>query len=132
MEAALKIVDETPTGEVIREITLTLASETTTACELIERRVRQEVSSFNDKKLREIFQGLVQPTDADASLNGYRLLKPRRLDADAQCTKALEAFERNGFFMLVGDRQIESLDEEILVTPNVRVSFVKLVPLVGG
>lgn len=132
MGAALKIVDETPAGEVIRETTLTLASETITVRELIERRVREEVQAFNEKKAGQIFHGLVQPTDAEASLNGYRLRKPRQLDADAQCAKARDAFEKNGFFMLADDRQVESLDEEIVVAADVRISFVKLVPLVGG
>lgn len=132
MGAALKIVDETPTGEVIRETTLMLASETITVRELIERRVRDEVRAFNERKAGEVFRGLVQPTDTEASLNGYRLRKPRQLDADAQYAKALEAFEKNGFFMLADDRQVESLDEKIVVGPDVRVSFVKLVPLVGG
>jgi len=132
MGAALKIVDETPTGEVIRETTLMLASETITVRDLIERRVRDEVAAFNRSKAEQVFRGLVQPSDTEASLNGYRLRKPRQLDADAQCEKALEAFQKNGFFMLADDRQVESLDEEIVVGPDVRVSFVKLVPLVGG
>lgn len=132
MGAALKIVDETPTGEVIRETTLVLASETITVRDLIERRVRDEVAAFNRSKAEQVFRGLVQPSDTEASLNGYRLRKPRQLDADAQCEKALEAFQKNGFFMLAYDRQVESLDDEIVVGPDVRVSFVKLVPLVGG
>ena len=56
----------------------------------------------------------------------------RELDADAQCRHAVEAFQSNGFFMLVDDRQVEDLDEEIGVTGQTCVSFVKLVPLVGG
>ncbi len=131
MLAALKIVDETPTGEVLREVTLMLASERITVRELIERRVREEVASFNARST-DVFHGLIQPSDTERELNGYRLRKPRQLDADAQCTEALRAFESNGFFMLVDDRQAESLDEEIIVGPDVRVSFVKLVPLVGG
>jgi len=34
--------------------------------------------------------------------------------------------------VLVDDRQAESLDEDIVVKPETRVSFLKLVPLVGG
>jgi hypothetical protein len=34
--------------------------------------------------------------------------------------------------MLVDDRQVESLDEEITLQPNTRVSFLRLTPLVGG
>jgi len=132
MEAALKIVDETTSGEVIRETTLHLARERISVRELIERRVHDEVERFNAEQQGTLFRGLVQPTDTEAELNGYRLRKRRRLDADEQCAKALEAFQRNGFFLLVGDRQVDSLDEEISVGPDVVVGFVKLVPLVGG
>ncbi|GHA66913.1 hypothetical protein ACIQRS_29280 [Streptomyces termitum] len=50
-------------------------------------------------------------------------------DALAQ---ALAAFARNGFLVLVGDRQIEDPDETVTVGPATEVVFLKLVPLVGG
>jgi hypothetical protein len=56
----------------------------------------------------------------------------RPIDWEKQAAKAVEAFERNGFFSLVDDRQAESLDDTIQLTPTTTVSFVKLVPLVGG
>jgi hypothetical protein len=65
-------------------------------------------------------------------LNGYRLRKKRQLDAAEQRARAVEAFERSGFFLLVDDRQVAGLDEVITVRPDTEVSFVKLVPLVGG
>jgi hypothetical protein len=34
--------------------------------------------------------------------------------------------------MLVDDRQVEDLDEEIELRVSTEVSFVKLIPLVGG
>ena len=131
MQATLRIVDQTPTGKVTGEVELILVRERVTVRELIERRVRQEVEQFNDAR-GGIFSGLVQPSDTEAELNGYRLRNPRLLDADAQCAQALEGFESNGFFMLVDDRQVESLDEEIVIGPNTSVSFIKLVQLVGG
>jgi len=41
-------------------------------------------------------------------------------------------FERNGFFVLVGDRQVTNLDDPVSLTGNPEISFVKLTPLVGG
>jgi hypothetical protein len=38
----------------------------------------------------------------------------------------------NPVFMLVGDRQVEDLDEVVSVADNPSVVFVKLVPLAGG
>ena len=49
--------------------------------------------------------------------------KPRFLDWREQLASAEAAFSGNGFLMLVGDRQIEDLDEEIVVTPGVSVSL---------
>ena len=42
------------------------------------------------------------------------------------------AFSRNGFVVLVGDRQIEELDEEVDLRRDTEVTFLKLVALVGG
>jgi hypothetical protein len=132
MQPALRIVDETPTGKLVQETKLVLISEKTTVREVILRRVREEVERFNAQESETVFRGLVQPTDTETALNGYRLRKPRLLDADAQCALALKGFGSNGFFVLVNDRQAESLDEEIIIGPETKVSFVKLVPLVGG
>ena len=132
MAAVLKLVDQTTRGEILQEVTLTLASTRVSAREIIERRVRMEVQTFNEQQDQQVFQGLVQPTDTERELNGYRLRKPRKIDADEQIRRAIEAFESNRFFMLVGDRQVESLDELIGIARDTRVSFLKLVPLVGG
>ena len=132
MAAVLKLVDQTTRGEILREVTLTLASTRVSAREIIERRVRMEVQTFNEQQDQQVFRGLVQPTDTERELNGYRLRKPRKIDADEQIRRAIEAFESNRFFMLVGDRQVESLDELIGIARDTRVSFLKLVPLVGG
>jgi hypothetical protein len=78
------------------------------------------------------FRGLVQPTDSERTLNGYRLKQPRAINATAQLAKAIAAFQGNQIIMLVDDRQVESLDEEITLRPNTRVSFLRLTPLVGG
>ncbi|TDD28672.1 hypothetical protein E1287_32375 [Actinomadura sp. KC06] len=41
-------------------------------------------------------------------------------------------FLANGFFVLAGDRQVEDLDEEVDLTADPELVFVKLVPLAGG
>ena len=81
---------------------------------------------------REHFRGLVRPTDAEETPRGYRLRTPRPLRWEEQADAAEEAFGRNGFFVLVGDRQVGELDEKLELTPDTEIRFVKLVPLVGG
>ena len=106
-------------------------TETITVRELIRERVYEEVREYNASE-PEYFKGLVQPTDAEHTLNGYKIRERRKINWEAQFDLALEAFQRNGFFILVDDRQVESLDETFKLSLTTQVSFVKLVPLVGG
>lgn len=131
MALTLKIYDETLFGAKDDAVTLDFLTETITVRELIRERVYEEVRQYN-ATTPEYFRGLVQPTDAETTLNGHRLRERRRVDWEKQYQLALDAFERNGFFILVNDRQVESLDETITLTLTTQVSFVKLVPLVGG
>ena len=125
------VVDETTTGARGEAWHLEIFEETLTLRELIRRRVLQEVAGFNVKR-GPVFRGLVQPGDAEATLNGYRLRTPRRVDPEKQAAAALAAFERNGFVVLVDDRQVEDLDAPLDLTMDTQVTFLKLVPLVGG
>jgi hypothetical protein len=99
--------------------------------DLIRHRVREEVARYNAHPVPQ-FNGLVQPTDAEWTLNGYVLRAPRALDWEAQADAAVRAFGRNGFFVFAGDRQVEDLDEELTLAEADVVSFVRLVALAGG
>lgn len=110
---------------------LNLLSEQVTVRELIRSRVYQEVQEYNAKQ-PEHFRGLVIPSDAERTLNGPRLRKPRTIDWEAQYEQALAAFDQNGFLILVDDEQVTELDELIEVDLSTTVTFLKLVPLVGG
>lgn len=131
MPISLTLHDETLFGAKSDAVTLDFLNETITVQELIRERVYEEVRLYN-ATTPEYFRGLVQPTDAEQTLNGSRLRERRRVDWETQYRLALDAFERNGFFILVNDRQVESLYETVALTPTTQVSFVKLVPLVGG
>jgi len=131
MPATLTIHDETSSGQKTHSFTLECLTERMTVRELIRARIYQEVQDYNMRE-PEYFRGLVEPTQAERTLNGYRLRERRKLDWQEQFQSAVEAFERNGFFVLVGNRQAERLDDEFEVKVDTEVSFVKLVPLVGG
>ena len=131
MAATVTIYDETTAGERTHTRTLEFSTARVTARELIRRRVYEEVQEFN-LSTPEYFCGLVQPTEAERVLNGYKLRQQRKIDWEEQYERALDAFRRNGFFMLVDDRQIEDLEEEIELKLRTEVRFIKLIPLVGG
>ena len=131
MPAIITIHDETSSGEKTHSFTLECLTERMTVRELIRARIYQEVQDYNTRE-PEYFRGLVEPTQAERTLNGYRLRERRKLDWQEQFQRAVEAFERNGFFVLVGDKQAERLDDDFEVKVDTEVSFVKLLPLVGG
>jgi hypothetical protein len=123
--------DETATGKILQELPIEVKAEILTVKDIIMARVQAEVESYN-AKLPEYFNGLVQPTDAERVLNGYRLRERRQIDAEKQSYIALKAFQENGFFILIDNRQVDDLEEQILLRQNSEISFVKLTPLVGG
>ena len=127
----MTFVDETTSGSRSDGWALEIAEERIDAGELIRRRVFQEVAEYN-ARTPAVFQGLVQPQDTERVLNGYALRTPRRIDPETQTELALKAFAGNGFLLLVGDRQLTELDDEIELGPGVEVTFLKLVALVGG
>ncbi|WP_037901220.1 MULTISPECIES: hypothetical protein [Streptomyces] len=125
------VVDETTSGSRSDGWGLEIAEERLAVREVIRRRVFQEVAEYN-ARTPAVFQGLVQPADTERVLNGYALRTPRRIDPETQTELALKAFMGNGFLVLVGDRQVTELDEEIDLVLGTEVTFLKLVPLVGG
>lgn len=129
--ATVTVRDETATGRAIDQWPLAGLPERISARELVRLRVREEVARFNADQT-DLFRGLVRPTDAESTWNGYRVGQGRRLDWERQADAACAAFARNGFVLLVGDRQVEDLDEEIDLLAEPEVAFVRLVALVGG
>jgi len=131
----ITVHDQSTTGKSTGHLTLDFLTETITIRELIRSRVYQEVQDFNLAQRTaptQTFHGLVQPTDTEATLNGYKLKAPRQIDWKPQFQKACEAFQRNSILVLIGDHQVTSLDEEVILRTDTQATFLKLVPLVGG
>jgi hypothetical protein len=133
MHTQIKVRDELVfrVGRPPAEFVLGFPADHLTVRELICSRVVQEVAMFNERPT-EYFQGLIQPTGAELTLNGYRVPRQHQIDANEQLQRALAAFERNGFMLLVDDRQVEGLDDLVVLQPTTVVTFLKLIPLVGG
>lgn len=130
----LTVRDETASGTVTNELTLDVLCESMTVRDLIRARVYQEVQDYNLRQRRDKreYNGLVVPDDAERALNGVRLRSGREIDFRQQFDKACEAFDRNGFLVLINDHQAQSLDETVTLRHDTKVSFVRLVMLVGG
>jgi hypothetical protein len=131
MATTVTIVDEWAPGGTASEWALDFLTERVTARELIRSRVYQEVTEYN-ARTPGYFRGLVQPSEAERALNGFRIREGRKINWEAQLAAALKAFQRNGFILLVDDHQLTELDEEVVLKPGSQVTFLRLVQLVGG
>jgi len=127
----LTIKDETASGKMLSETHLVFKTDVVVVRDIITERVLHEVNMYNSN-LPEYFNGLVEPTDAEKTANGYKLKLNKKIDGEKQVYVALDAFQKNGFFLMIDDVQSESLEQEIQLKKNPVISFIKLTPLVGG
>lgn len=133
MPTTITVRDEMAGGQTLNEFSLDFLTEKITVRELIRSRVFEEVADHNaNAAKRTLFRGLVQPDETERELNGFRVKKARQIDWETQFQKAIEAFQKNAIFIIVDDRQVETLDDEIEIKTDTQVAFVKLTPLVGG
>jgi hypothetical protein len=132
MAATVIIRDEEMTGRVVQEFSLEFPAETITVRELIRSRVYQEVKDHNVTASSHVFQGLVQPEEAEQKLNGPRERVRGQINWKKQFDKAVEAFTQGKMLVLVGDQQAETLEQPIVIAAKTEVTFMRLVPLAGG
>jgi hypothetical protein len=127
----ISVADASFTGKVLHTIDLEFATEWVSIKDIITARVSQEVEEYNQKQ-GEFFRGLVIPSEAEQTLNGYKIKDKKRIDAEKQVYVALHAFQNNGFFVLIDDVQSEDLEQRVQLKLDTSINFVKLTPLVGG
>ncbi|MFI1584839.1 hypothetical protein [Embleya sp. NPDC020630] len=144
------LVDETTAGARVGVGELSFEEDCPTLREIIRRRVFQEAARFevdafdsdgtgragsgkaeSSTKTATVFEDVFRPASgeahADRGPKSARFREPER-----QYALAIEAFERNGFVVLVGDRQVEDLDEPVTLAGDTEIVFLRLIALVGG
>ncbi|WP_150255882.1 hypothetical protein [Nocardiopsis deserti] len=123
---------ESPLGVGLPAVELPDLPDRVRVRELIRMRVREEVARYALDRSAP-YQGLVTPTAAERQLNtAARRTERPTVDWEEQADLAERAFEKQRFVLIVGDRQVESLEEYVDLTGEPEIVFVQLVPLVGG
>lgn len=124
-------IQDTLGPKVSNTVDVKFQTDIVTVKEIIQARVEQEVAVYNLTQ-PEYFKGLVQPSDAQKTLNGFKQLVRKPIDPEKQVYIALDAFTKNAYFVLIDDKQAESLEQTVKISSDSTVKFVKLTPLVGG
>lgn len=131
MSGKVIVRDDTLSGQTLDEFELQFSNDKIDVRELIRSRVYQEVSEYNAGTGTH-FRGLVQPQDSQTDGQRFRMKERRQIDWREQFERALDSFQVGRVIILVNDKQVESLDQQLDLTEDATVSFLKLVPLVGG
>ena len=66
------------------------------------------------------------------SMDADKMKDRKKVDGEKQYLVVLDAFSKNGYFVLIDSIQAESLEQMVVINDETEVSFVKLTPLVGG
>ncbi len=127
----LRIRDETAMGQVIYEFDLLLSKPQVSVKEIISERVKLEVENYRNKKKSKGYS-LFEVDKVEQILNKYDLKTTSKLDIEKQVAIALRAFDSNEFFIIIDNTQVDSLEQRVDITDNLQVSFLKLVPIMGG
>lgn len=131
MSATLFVYDGNLAGHRRNEQRLEFVSGSITVRELIKARIHAEVARYNEKRA-EYFTGLIQPTAAVMSLNGYRMQERRPVDPDAQCQAAIRAFEAKEIFVLLRKTLLGTLDDVVELKDDPQVTFIRMAQVVAG
>jgi hypothetical protein len=121
----LRVRDRIPGGDTI-ELDVDLDAGRLSAAELIRGRVAAELARRGGETVRP----LVETTAEEFALNGAR--PDGAPNPERETARALDAFRRGRFVLLVDGRHVVHEDDVVTLTPDTDVTFLRLVPLQGG
>ncbi len=127
----LRIRDVSAMGQMMHEFFLPMPEAEISVRQLIEVRVRAEVHDYMQGRKHSGYD-LFDVDEVEKILNRHGVGQPPQLNVEKQVSRALSGFKANRFFVIVNDRQVTSLDQTVAISDASEVSFMQLVPLVGG
>jgi hypothetical protein len=126
MTLTLTVCEKSPGGPAAQEYSIELQEERLTVRELIRNIVFQQVYNQNTK-LRESGQEWDRVSGKET-----KPAPEKTIDWVPKFEHALVAFENNQVLLLVDEMQLEDLNSFVTVKPTSKITFLKLIPLIGG
>ena len=128
MSLTLTVCEKTPGAAPPQEYPVEFTEERLTVRELLRNIVFQQVYNRNN----EIRETSRVRSDAESLLNQKTTSPGQTIDWVQKFEHAVEAFANNQVILLLDGTQVETLDETVNLTSNTKLTFLKLIPLVGG
>jgi hypothetical protein len=106
--------------------------------DVITRIVRQEVAAFRKRQSQRRFMRVLSSRQIDDAAEqgkiapGDSAMPAREVDDDAAVATALQAFEDGLYLVVIDDQEQRSLDNQVFLNPDSRITFIRLTLLAGG
>jgi hypothetical protein len=105
--------------------------------ELLVRIVRVELAAYGSRREARRLDRVLSRAEIDTQAAAGRVAPegreaPPAPDEDMAISTALAGFEDGLYLVAIDGREIRSLDEQVYLTPDSRVTFVRLVFLAGA
>lgn len=106
--------------------------------ELIERIVRQEVKSFQDRQHARQFVRALTAEQIEAAAErgkiemGASEVGIQAVDPDQAVGAALQAFEDGLYLVIIDDQEQRDLEQQVFLQTDSRITFIRLTMLTGG
>jgi hypothetical protein len=146
IEVRNRIVGVSPDAPQLPTIVLDLLHEKLTTAELIASTVEEQIRDLLINRKIDMEQARATLnrqylTDDEARQMAergairYRTAEPAdlpQIDTPTEIQRALEGFKQRAYLIYVDGVEAESLDDVLTFSPNSKVTFLRLTPLVGG
>jgi hypothetical protein len=105
--------------------------------DFIARVVLEEVAEFQERQLQQRLIRILTPDEIEGGARKGRVSMGGRdlnqqVNPQVAVETALQAFDDGLYFVFIDDNQQMTLDDEVVLKPDSRVTFLRLVPLAGG
>lgn len=99
--------------------------------------ITREVEAFNERQEQRLILHILKPDDIAAGVVRGKIDMGGHDEAQVASVEdavaaALQAFADRLYLVFLDGRQVEALDEEVAVHDESHLTFVRLVPLIGG
>ncbi len=109
-----------------------------TLAQLIERIVRAEVKNFQQRQHDRQFLRALSAQQIEAAAERGKIemgasdVGIQHVDADQAVGAALQAFEDGLYLVVIDEVEHRQLEQQVFLTPDSRITFIRLTMLTGG
>ncbi|MHA2163514.1 MAG: hypothetical protein ACXABF_13920 [Candidatus Thorarchaeota archaeon] len=146
VEVESKVIGGVEEGPKLETIVLELMETKITIADLIRRVVEEQIWNLMNERKMEIKKArraldrqylsevevYSQAAGGQIKFPSRRSVKHRKMDPEREVLRATEAYKAGIYCILINGKRVESLEETLTLGDNSQVTFLRLMPLIGG